>query len=76
MPDVDDQDEAVLLGVVPGLVLEVIVEHETAPLLPAPGLGADPDRAVAVRDDDPQVAAQPEVRGPAVGGDVGAGTHP
>jgi hypothetical protein len=38
MPDIDDEHQPILAGAIPGLVLEVVVEHHAAPRLPAPGL--------------------------------------
>jgi hypothetical protein len=41
VPEINDEDDAVLLGVIPGLVLEVVIEHQTLPLVPLPGVVAD-----------------------------------
>jgi hypothetical protein len=76
VPQVDDQDDPILAGVVPGLVLEVVVEHQTLALGPPSRLAADPDRAVPGGNGDPEVAAQPEVGRSAVRGDVGPAPHP
>jgi hypothetical protein len=75
VPDVDDEHQAVPVCVVPGLVLEVVVEHQAAALLPAAGLAGHADRAVARRHDDPQMAAQAHVGRAAVRRDVGTGAH-
>jgi hypothetical protein len=76
VPDVDDENDAILAGVVPRLVLEVIVEHQALAFGPLPGLIADAKRAVAGRDRDPEMAPQPQVGGPAMGGDMCPGAHP
>jgi hypothetical protein len=34
VPEVNDEDDAVLLGVIPGLVLKVVIEHQTLSVLP------------------------------------------
>jgi hypothetical protein len=41
VPEINDEDDAVLLGVIPGLVLEVVIEHQTPSVLPLPGVVAD-----------------------------------
>jgi hypothetical protein len=39
VPEIDDEDDAVLLGVIPGL--EVVIEHQALSVLPLPGVVAD-----------------------------------
>jgi len=41
VPEIDDEDDAVLLGVIPGLVLEVVIEHQALSSLPPSGVLAD-----------------------------------
>ena len=72
MPHVDDQDDPVLLGAIPGLVLEEVVEHEALPFFPFPALLADANSAVAARNLNTEMAAQPHIRRPPMRGDLGA----
>lgn len=74
MPDVHYDHDAVGSSVVPGLVFEVIIEHEAPTLLPGASLAAVTDSAVALRHDDAEVAPQPEVCSPTMGGYMSAGT--
>jgi hypothetical protein len=76
MPEVDDEDDSVLCGLIPGFVLEVVVEHQTPTLLPAPGGLADAERAVSVGHQDPEMTPHSHVRRPTVGTDMGVGPHP
>jgi len=62
--------------VIPGLVLEVVIEHQALALLPRPGLAAHAQRAVSVGHGDRKVTAQPQVRRSPVRADVHAGSHP
>jgi hypothetical protein len=41
VPEINDEDDAVLLGAIPGLVLEVVIEYQALSLLPLPGVVAD-----------------------------------
>jgi hypothetical protein len=41
VPEINDEDDAVLLGVIPGLVLEVVIEHQALSVSPLPGVVAD-----------------------------------
>lgn len=76
VPDVDDQHDPFLFGVIPRLVLEVVVEYQAACPLPAASLRPDPDRTIPVGNLDPEVASQPQVGWPPVRGDVGVRAHP
>ncbi len=63
-------------GVIPGLVLEVVIEHQAPPLLPRPDLVAHAQRAISVGHGDRQVTAQAQVRRSPVRADVDPGSHP
>lgn len=76
MPQVGDEDDPVLIGVIPRLVLEVVVKHQALTLDPGAHLVADPDCAVAGRNRDPEVAPEPEVCRTAVRRDVRPRPHP
>ena len=76
VPEVDDQDEALGLGVVPRLVLERVIEHQAVTLAPSAGTVLHPDGAVSVGYRDPEVAAQAQVRRSAMRRDMRAGSHP
>ena len=76
VPDVDDQHDPLLFGVVPRLVLEVVVEYQAASLLPAASLRPDPDRTIPVGNRDAEMASQPQVGWPPVRGDMGVRAHP
>jgi hypothetical protein len=76
VPEIDDEDDAVLRGVIPSLVLEIVIEHQTPPLLPLPGVVTDAQRTVSGRHRDPEMTPQSQVRGPAVGTDMRSGSHP
>jgi hypothetical protein len=41
VPEINDEDDAILLGVIPGLVLEVVIEYQALSVLPLPGVVAD-----------------------------------
>src|SRR5947209_17410449 len=76
VPHVDDENEAIVFGVVPRLMFEEVVEHKGPPLLPASRLVPHPDRALPIGHRDAEVAANPEVRRAAMGADVGPASHP
>src|SRR5262249_26084376 len=59
-PHVADENDAGLVAVVPGLVLDRVVEHPGLAAAPLPGLAADPE-AAARRHDQRQVHDQTEV---------------
>eukprot|EP00968_Pinguiococcus_pyrenoidosus_P008443 scaffold602_cov298-Pinguiococcus_pyrenoidosus.AAC.47 len=68
MPDVEEQDDPILLRLVPHLVLKAIVKHQRLALRPLQLLLADPHAAVGnagpVRHDQRVVHAESEVRRP------------
>eukprot|EP00966_Prymnesium_polylepis_P145687 3365226-Prymnesium_polylepis.1 len=59
VPHVDDQHEARLIRLVVHRVLEGVVEEQHLALGPSARLAADDDLAVALRDNDAKVRAQP-----------------
>src|ERR1044071_2548096 len=74
MPELDQQDRPRRPPQVPGLVLEAVIEHEAAALLPGRLLAADADPA-AVRNDDAEVDEQPQVLRAEMRLEVGAGVE-
>ena len=72
VPEVEDQVDSGLLAVVPGLVVEGVVEYDALVLLQVLGLVADP-HAGALRPHQRQVHPELLAGGAVVGRDVGAG---
>ncbi len=71
MPHVQDEDEAGPVGVVPNLVLERVLEHQAAALLPSAVIRSHPQSG-AGRHFEAEVAAEPGVGRTAVRRDMGA----
>ena len=75
MPQIDDQDDAVLVGAVPGLVLKAIVEDKALALLPRSRVVLHADGAVSVGHPDTEVASHAQIRGAGVSADVRTCPH-
>jgi hypothetical protein len=56
VPEVNDENDAVLTGVIPGLVFEVVIEHQAPSHLPLSGLLPDAQRTIAFGHDHPEMA--------------------
>jgi hypothetical protein len=65
MPDVKDHDHPQVVGFVCRFVLNRVVENPGSATLPRPNLFSDPKPAFA-RNDQRQMAQQPEIRDPDV----------
>ena len=72
MPDVDDEDESFLVGVIPYFVLETIIKEDAVALGPGAALVRDADDA-RVRDDEAEMEPEARVCGSAMGLEMGAG---
>src|SRR2546427_10401602 len=72
VPDVEDENDAQLVAVVPGLVLDRVVEHPRPARDPLPRHVADPESAGA-RDDEGKVRDEADIGHAGVRWDPGPG---
>src|SRR5437868_15050808 len=73
-PHIEDQDDAVARPLVPGLVLDGVVEHQQFAFAPFPRFAADAKTA-AGRNDQRQMADQPGIHHPMMRRNAGAGSE-